>query len=198
MASITETSISNIALAELGAKRIVSFTDGSKNGSMLGDIFPIAVEYTLELHPWNFAIKRAKNQPEYGTKPQWGWDHAYIVPSDCIRVLAIGKDGVEIDAPFQVESDAATENKIIVTNVDAPIDIKYIRTISNPQVFSPAFVVALVKVIKWFIARPLTGRKEMKDEAREELETFMRKGMSTDGQVGTSEEYTDHELEVVR
>lgn len=197
MATITQTAIANMALAELGAQRIVSFTDGSKNQGLVVSVYDFAKEHALCAHPWNFAIKRKASQAALSTPPEWGWDFAFAVPSDCLRILILGKDGVETDEPWQHES-AQDGSQIIVTNLEAPVDIKYIYNVTNTQTFSPMFVIAFVKTLKWLLARPLTGKAEIQVQCANELREFFSKGMSTDGQEGTPEPYGSSELEDVR
>jgi hypothetical protein len=196
--TITPVTIANIALAELGAKRILNFEDGSKNAGLVSTFYDVAVEYTLTLHPWNFAIKRAKNLAARGTAPEWGWGYAYTYPTNALRVLAIGKDGREIDSAWEVELDPLTEERIIVTNVQAPLDVKYIGRITNSQLFSPPFVIALSKALKWMLALPITGKKDRKDESAQELENLLKRATSNDGQEGTPVDYGPRDLEVVR
>ena len=197
MATITQTAIANMALAELGANRITSFTDGSKNQGLVVSVYDFAKEHALAAHPWNFAVKRQAAQAALAVAPAWGWDFAYALPADCLRVLIIGKNGIETDEPWQREA-AQDGSQIIVTNLEAPIDLKYIYNVTNTQTFSPTFVIAFVKTLKWLLARPLTGKAEIQLQAAQELKEFFAKGMSTDGQEGSPEPYGSYELEDVR
>lgn len=197
MATITNTAIANIALTELGATRITSFTDGSKNQGRVTSVWDFAKEYALAAYPWTFAIKRQANVPELATVPEWGWAHAYAYPGDCLRILTLGKGGVESDAPWAHES-ALDGSQIIVTDLAAPIDIKYIYNVTNTQVFSPAFVIALAKALKWMLARPITGKAEVQAQAAQELQEYFARGISTAGAEGTPTEYGSSDLESVR
>lgn len=191
--------IANMALQELGAARIVNFTDGSANAGRVSAVWDLALETALTLHPWNFAIKRRADVAERASAPAWGFDYAYTYPSDCLHILSIGQDGVELpDVPFQTEIDADTEERIIVTDLKSPIDIKYIYRATDPQRFSPPFVLALVKVLKSMLARPVTGKADVKAEADKEMKEVSQAAKSSDGKEGTPLSYTPLDLEVVR
>jgi hypothetical protein len=197
MATISNTAIANIALAELGAARIVSLTDGSKNSGLVTGFFEFAKEQALILHPWNFATRRLADVAELTQGPEWGWDHAYAYPPDCLRILVIGKGGVEMDADWAHES-AVDGSQIIVTNIDPPIDLAYIYNVTNAQIFSPSFVIAFAKVLKAMLAQPITGKTELRLAAEKEVKEYFAKGISTDGQEGTPIPYGSYELEDVR
>lgn len=197
MATITNTAIANMALLELGGARISNFTDGSKNQGLVTAIWDFAKEYALAAYPWSFAIKRQAGVPELATAPAWGWSHAYAYPPDCLRVLLVGKGGVETDEPWAHES-AADGSQIIVTDITAPIDLKYIYNVTNTQVFSPAFVIALVKALKWTLAKPITGKSEVQVMAKKELDEYFARGISTNGQEGTPVQYGSSDLEACR
>ncbi len=198
MASVTPVIIANIALAELGTARITNLNDGSKNAGLVSTFYDTALEYALVMHPWNFAIKRLSQVAERATPPEWGFSHAYTFPTNGLKILSLGKDGREVDTKWQSEADSITDERIIVTNLPAPIDMKFICKVTNTQMFSAAFVITFSKVLKWFLAKPITGRKETKDEAHGEMLESLKASMSNDGQEGTPQDYTPHDLEDVR
>ncbi len=197
MATITNTAIANIALKELGAAKITSFTDGSKNQGLVVDFWDFAKEYALSYYPWTFSIKRQANLATLATAPAWGWKYAYAYPSDCLRILVLGKGGVETDMAWAHEA-AADGSQIIVTDIAAPIDVKYIYNVTNTQVFSPQFVIALAKTLKWMLAIPITGKIERQIQAEKELQEYFARGMSVNGQEGTPVQYGSSILEDVR
>ena len=198
MASVTPVTIVNMVLSELGAARITSFQDGSKNAGLVNAFYDLALEQTLAYHPWNFAIKRVKDVPERSTKPAWGYKYAYTYPPTCLRILGIGRKGIESQMKWSAEVDELTDERVVLTDLQPPIDIRFIYKVTNTQVFSPNFVLAFVKVLKTHLSRPLTGRAEVKVESMKELDDFVKKSLSVDGLEGTPDEYTPSDLEQVR
>ena len=198
MPGITKTSIVNLTLSELGAALVTNIdTDTGSVATRVRVVWDFALDWALSLHPWNFAIARQKNVAAT-TAPSWGNDYAYALPANTVRVLSIGKDGDEDDTPWTVELDAATQTKVLVTNLEAPIDIRYIYRVTNAELYTSTFAIALSKVLKIFLARPLTGKPEIKTEAEKELATFLQTAQTQDGLEGTPEFYTPTDLEEVR
>lgn len=134
MASKSE--IANRALLKLGQPRISNIeTDPSPNAIAMNSLFDNVRDEILQSYPWNFSIKRANIAADVVT-PTWGWDNAYPLPSDCLRLLEI-KDVSE----FSVEN-----NKILCDETDA-IYIKYIFKVTDtglfPSLFNEVFSVSL-------------------------------------------------------
>ncbi len=54
----TDEEIVNLALVQIGADRITSLTQETKNAREANAIYDLVRDATLRAHPWNFAIKR--------------------------------------------------------------------------------------------------------------------------------------------
>lgn len=200
MAAITPVTIANMALSEVGAKQVSSLfpSDGTPSAEMILTYYDLALEQTLVKHKWNFAIKRAANLAARATPPAWGYKYAYTYPTNCLRVLAIGKQGRAVNDAWEAEVADENDDRIIVTNLQPPIDIQYIYRVSNSQVFSPNFVLAFSKLLKAYIARQITGKTEAKQEAMAEFKDALAMSRSIDGMEGTTQDYTPSDLEEVR
>lgn len=199
MPGITKTSIANLTLSELGAALVTNIdTDTGSVAARVRLVWDFALNWALSMHPWNFAIKRVADVAAT-TAPAWGYDYAYNLPANYVRILGIGKDGSELDrVPWSVELNATGDQRILVTDLQAPIDIKYIALVTNPELYTPTFCIALSKVLKIFLARPLTGKPEIKTEAENELAVFMQTAQTTDGLEGTPDYYAPTDFEDVR
>lgn len=198
MPGITKTAIVNMTLGELGAALITNIeTDTSKTSGIVRLFWDFALDWALALHPWNFAVTRVANVAET-TAPAWKYQHAYPFPTNCLRVMGLGQGGTELDVPWEVELDNTSEQRVIVTDLDAPVDIKFIKRVLNTELYSPTFCVALSKTLKIFLARPLTGKPEIKVEAENELRMFLQAAQTTDGLEGTPQFYAPTDLEDVR
>lgn len=149
MASDVE--IVNRALTKLGAERILSLTDDVKNARVMNSMFVSVRDAELRRHNWNFAVKRASLAAST-TDPDWGFDNAFPLPSDFLRLLdidgswsAVGlADYVGYDnAIFRIETVGDDNIKCIVTDLSAPLLIRYTRRVTDANLMDSAYIEAL-------------------------------------------------------
>ena len=134
MASIVE--ICNRALQKLGAERITSLTQDSENARTINVCFDAVRDAELRAHPWNFAIKRVQLAAD-STAPAFTYDNAFTLPSDFLRLLPPDDDYNYNDLDWQIEG------KKILTNDGAPLNVRYIYRVSDPNQYDSLFVEAL-------------------------------------------------------
>lgn len=175
----SEVEICNRALDAIGAPTITALTEGTRQAGICNRYFPQLRDDVLAAHPWNFAIKRAV-LPALETAPAWGFDYAYQIPTDCLRVVEVeGEDAIVPPSAWQVESGS------IVTDMTAPLYIRYISRVTETGLFAPLFVSALAARIAAEIAQPLTGSSDIRGRMQKEFADQMRRARSADGQEGT-------------
>jgi len=97
--------ICNEALGMLGAAAITVGSKTEQNYIYCATFFDDARDEVLTMHRWNFAKKRAFAIQT--TKPLFGYDNAFALPSDCLKILQIVEDPA---AEFEVE------NSLILTD----------------------------------------------------------------------------------
>lgn len=88
----SETGIVNIALARISVERISSLDSGStKQARVARDLFDEARDELLRMHTWSFATKRVElaQATGSGATPAFGFDYAYNVPSDLLRIISV-------------------------------------------------------------------------------------------------------------
>jgi len=85
----TNISVCNEALGLIAATPIVLST-ASANRTYCETFFTRAYKEILAGHFWNFATKRA--YAVQTTDPLFGYDHAFTVPTDCIRLWKVDDD----------------------------------------------------------------------------------------------------------
>lgn len=147
MATLSETSIANAALTLLGEKRIDSIDSNTKTAKTIKERFDEVRDETLRAHPWNFATKRA-SLPANATPPAWGFDNAYDLPEDCLRVLEVNNPA---NWPYRVEG------RQIVTSIDAPLNIEYTAQIEDPYEMDVMFRQAFAAALAADICEAITG-----------------------------------------
>ena len=134
MASTVE--IANRALQILGAKRIVSLTEDSRNARAINAAFEPVKRAELRKHPWSFAIKRVQLAAD-ATAPAFTKTNSFPLPSDFIRLLSPDPEVNFNDLDWNIEGQS------IITNDDAPLDARYIYDVTNPNIFDMLFREAL-------------------------------------------------------
>ena len=156
--------IANAALHKLGAKRIVAFTDTSKEGLLANDTYFDIRDSLLRSHPWNFAIELAA-LAEDGTAPEWGFNARYALPEGggatppepCIRVLKVeGED--ENSGLWKVQG------RFIHTDLSAPLNIMYIKRITDANSMDAMFIDALAQRLAMEWATTLTHDAQIQSQ----------------------------------
>lgn len=150
--TITEVQICNLALYKVGAERITSLSDETKAGRLCNDIYAFCRDFTLVAHPWNFATERVALGLT-ATVPAFGFDAAFQLPSNCLRVVETEYDDYETFT-YKVESD------LLLCN-ESSIKIEYIKQITDTSKFSPAFVEAFTYYLASNMAYPLVQSNEL-------------------------------------
>jgi len=163
MASNVE--IANRALQKLGAKRIVSLTEDSRNGRAVNAAFEVLKEAELRKHPWNFAVKRASLAAS-ATAPLFTKSNSFPLPSDFLRLLAPDEEDNTNYRDWQIEG------RSIVTNDDAPLEIRYVSNVDDPNEMDVLFREALSMKIAEELAEELTQSNQKKAEA---VQAYMQK-----------------------
>jgi len=157
MASKTE--IANLAISHIGiGKEVANIdTEQSEEASACRRYFDIAKENTLGDMSWNFATRFVTLGLVEST-PSTEWDYSYRYPTDCLEIRRI-LSGVRNDTqrtriPFRIISDSA--GKLIYTDEPGAV-IEYTRNITDIDLFSPEFKMALSFRLAYYIAPRLTA-----------------------------------------
>ena len=132
MASPSPVNICNRALQELGAKRITSLTENSRNAIACNEAYDVIRQATLREHRWNFAKARIQLAAD-SAAPVFGRARAFTLPTDCLRVLEPYPEDDLNDRDWEVEDGA------IYTDWDAPLNIRYITDVTNVQKMDPCY-----------------------------------------------------------
>jgi len=175
--AITETSICNSALSKIGADRINSLTEDSKEARLCNEQYAKLRNEVLRSHPWNFAIKR-KSLSLSAETPTFEYDNFFPIPSDCLRVLKVNDTGVK----FKIEG-----NKIATDNDE--ISIMYIAKITNTALFSVDFAEVLAWRIAADLAYSIVQSRTVWADTMAIYREFLRNARSMDAQEGSPEDF---------
>lgn len=155
--------ISNRALQKLGAARITSLSDNSRNARSCNACYDSIRKATLRNHPWNFAIKRAILAAD-SSAPVFGRARSFQQPADFLRILP----------PYPEDDinslDWIIEGQQIYTDDVAPLNIRYIADITDPSLFDSLFSEALSSNMALEMCEELTQSNSKKADISREAD----------------------------
>lgn len=168
---ISPIGIANMALSHIGAKSTIeSFTEKSSEAEQSNIWYDYSRLQVLEAYDWNFARKRVTISlhgdtiSETVSDPLAGvWAYRYQYPDDCVAARKIqNANAPPQDAtPFEVETSLNGEQKTILTNLQDAV-LVYTWDLTNTDMFSPLFVIAISHLLAHHIAFSITGKRSIK------------------------------------
>lgn len=170
MASNVE--IANRALQKLGAKRIVTLTEDSRNARAVNAAFETLKEAELREHPWNFSVKRVQLAAE-ATAPAFGKSRYFQLPSDFLRLLPPDPEYNYNDLDWQIEG------RLIATNDSAPLDVRYVYNVTDPNTMDVLFREALASRIAYELCEEITQSNKKKEAAQADYDSAIAKAKRT-------------------
>lgn len=135
----SKVSIANRALSKLGQDRILLLSDDNKAARTINQMIDEVIDAELRRYLWNFAITRTA-LPALADAPAWGYAYQYPVPADYLALVQVNDYYVRSSGQQALWSVEAGH---ILTNLGAPLKIRYIRRVDNPSLFDPLFVEVL-------------------------------------------------------
>ena len=140
--------IANGALQRLGAKRIEALTENSPNARSMNAAIDRVLKTEMRRYDWGFAIKRASIAAD-GDGPTWGDWNRYSKPGDMLRLLRDDEGGARVD--WKIEGD------YILSADAAPLEIRYIAFIEDPNFYDALFVEAVECKLAMVCCKEVTG-----------------------------------------
>lgn len=129
----TVVDICNMALIRLGASRITSLEDDSKQALLCKEYYQQTSDEVVEDFEWPEAITRA-DLAQLAETPEYGYDYVYQLPTNplCLRVL----DADDPDVDYRIEG-----RKLYTDAED--IEIRYLARITDPTKYSSQLAEAI-------------------------------------------------------
>jgi len=175
MPSLTE--VANLALAMVGDERITSLeTDTSEAASLCNQQLGLVRDTCLVQHPWNFAARRA-SLPALATAPAFEYGYAYRIPADCLRVLTLFS--IDPHQPWLREGDD------ILTDLPAPLRIRYIARVSDSGQWAPLFVDMVAATLAERLALPLSASQQNRAAIAQLQDRIRARARAIDAAEGT-------------
>ncbi len=176
----SNTSICNMALGRVGAKRITNYDDTT-------DTLAEAIQCRLHFvqtrdalqrsHAWVFNSKRVILSQDT-TDPSFEYDNQFIMPSDYLRVRSVYDNAAGSNDISAYSS--AIEGDRWLTNQSA-VNLRYSARVTDPAKFDPLFTEVLVLKLARKLVMPLAGaEQDLLDGIDRELIPLMRTARALD------------------
>jgi len=157
----SEVAIANRALQKLGAKRIESLTQDHPNARSMNAAYILVRDAELRRYPWSFAIKREALAADPADTLWGGWNR-FSLPND---FLALIRDDETGQAP-----DWRIEGIFIVTADAAPLNIRYIARITDPNFFDALFIEAFAAKLALECCEEITQSSSKKESLKSDYD----------------------------
>jgi len=141
--------IANAALSKIGAARISSFDEGSREANAVKARYDSLKLAELQRNLWTFSIRRAQLAADSST-PAFGRSYQYQLPADYLRKAPL--DPFRSDYP----DDALFEGRLLLTDSAAPINVRYVSSTVEEESFDPLFAEALAARLAMELCEELT------------------------------------------
>lgn len=182
MASTTH--ICNLALLRMGEPPILNIDQNTKAAIALKAVFDMCRDIVLVDHPWNFATERAV-LAQLSEAPAFGYSYAFQLPTGCLRVLGMVREGNNADPTLEYKIEAGH----LLTD-ESSAKIKYIFQVTDTGAFPPRFVSALAARLAMETAYYLTQNALLAKKAEDQyLKVELPGARSIDAQEDTPTAY---------
>ena len=181
----SEVEIYNMALSEIRAGSINSFTESSLQAQQGKLKYSFLRDMLLSNTPWGFAHK--VDVLAVLTDDLFNWVYAYQYPSDCLHInrLILNYEEVtsetgalrtrhiedvyapDLDRQVKYELQNVDGNRVIAAN-ETELRISYRKKITDPNLFSPLFIQAFVQLLAANVAVSIVGAevgRQLKSDA---------------------------------
>lgn len=178
--AVSAVSICNRALQLLGSTSITSLTDDNDRARAMNLAYEPVRRRELQVRRWRFSISRT-SLPALAATPDSGYSYQYQVPNDFLRLI----EGGDLLTPADLsdyrgaeEALYSIEGQAILTDIGAPLSIRYLRDVTDTASFHPAFVEALSAALAAETCERITGStaklQELRDMYREKVRDASR------------------------
>ena len=182
--------IFNQALMLVGNKPILITTEQSPGAKACDRAWPIVRQEVLSEHAWQATVARIQ-LPKSEADPVHGYAFQYPLPSDNLRILSVNEFWPE-DRRWVVESTG------IMTDIDAPLDVVYIKDVEDTTSYSPLLVSALGHRLALEIVERRTQSNTKKQQIEVLYNAILRKAKMADVREQSSAQYVEAQSISVR
>ena len=198
----SEVEICNLALSNIRAGSINSLNEGSVQAQLCKLKYPILRDRCLREIPWQFNHKIRALAPV--TTDIFNWGYAYSYPVDCLKIhrlvgsyeeLPMGQSDLasrlldsRVVSPTDLRHQIPYEvfnfddNKIIGAN-QPDLRIDFASKVTDPNLFSDDFIMALSHLISSEVAIPVVGAelgRALRNDSLQLYRQYLSSAIATD------------------
>lgn len=176
----SQVDIANLALTMLGnASRITSLTENSKAANAINAVYDMCRLAELRAYRWAFAIKRA-TLPALASPPAWGFGNAFQLPTDYLSLIQAAEIlAIPALSDYSNSDNAqwAIESGQILTDLGAPLPIRYVRNVTDEGEFDPLFNMAFAGRLAATTCETITGSNTKRQLAQAEYKDAIKSAL---------------------
>ena len=175
----TDVSICSNAIVRLGGEPFSSFDEAEESGSNIervraaANLWPTVRRAVLRGHVWNCASKRVLLSPD-ATPPAFGYANRFLLPSDWLRTVAIGRDPRD-------RYDYVTEGRYLLSD-EPDLPLLYVFDNTNANTYDAHLVNAMEIAMSGVLAYPVTKSTSLATELDKIVRDAIAQARSIDGQ----------------
>jgi hypothetical protein len=178
----SQTHIANIALQKLGEGTILNLTDDEHKARELNRAFAAVRDAELNRHLWRFSFAR-ESLPALSQEPVGDeYERQFLLPNDFIRLVP----GLDITSlvdlsDYRGASGTALysiEGRNLLTNLSAPLKIRYVRRVTDTTLYTPSFDAAFASRLAYECCERITGSTEKQDRCMRDYKTAIREAIT--------------------
>lgn len=170
MASVIQ--VANRSLTKLGSGRITSLSDDVKAARSINSCFEDIRDDELRANRWQFAMKRV-SLAALASSPEFGFTYQYALPADFLRLDMINDEypAAVMDNYIGAETqEYMVEGNLILTDIEAPLKLRYIARIDDPNQWDVNFREMVASRIAMEICEDLTQSDTKKNSAAKDYD----------------------------
>lgn len=164
----SDVDICNSALAKLGASRIKSMTEGSKEAALCNLRYKDCRDVVLQSHPWKCCITRKILSP-LANAPAFGYASAFRLPPDYLRQL-----------PKDKSSDLLPVEDGCILSDDSELKLRYVYRNEDTTKYPPHLSEAIAQYLAQDICYALTQSATKEELQFKKYETVLRRARFLD------------------
>lgn len=186
-------SICQRALHLLGAGTITSLADNTEKARVMNVAYEPVRDAELRRRRWRFSIKRV-SLAALATTPDSDYGYEYQLPNDCLRLIEGGDLTTLVDLTDYRGGPPAlyqVEGRKILTNVTAPLAIRYIAKITDVSMFDSAFCEALSARLAYECCSRITESATKEDQCLRRYNFAVREAIQANAIERSTESMAD-------